>query len=157
MENRGIDSAVWNEKRGNKESETEEEKDGKYELIRWGLCSCDWASRKPRSPVKETNMYELSSYTFVMRDKEKAFSPLMHNLRLCTIGVRLFSSSHLRISSYYLGDISGSLMHEPNPEEFLPVMFLPQVSTWLILSLYFRSPLKNTSSIAEAFWLLSLK
>lgn len=34
MENRGVDSAIWNEKRGNKESETEEEKDGKYELIR---------------------------------------------------------------------------------------------------------------------------
>lgn len=34
MKNRGIDSAVWNEKRGIKESETEEEKDGTYELIR---------------------------------------------------------------------------------------------------------------------------
>lgn len=65
-------------------------------------------------------MYKLSSYTFVMQDKEKAiFSPLMHNLRLCTVGVRLlFSSSHLRISSFSLGDISGSPMHEPKPENF---------------------------------------
>lgn len=29
-----IDSAIWNKKGGNKESEIEEEKDGKYELVR---------------------------------------------------------------------------------------------------------------------------
>lgn len=92
-------------------------------------------------------MSQLSSCTFVMQDKEKArFSPLMHSLRLCTLVRHFFFFQSLKyISQFSKRSIVlflGPWVHEPKSEEFLPVMFFPQVSTWLILSLYFGSPSK---------------